>query len=174
MLIIEGIGDFLTTEKAAELLGLERGYVSKLCRNGKLSGAFIVGQKVWLIPVQAVIDYKPGLRGFAATQAKKREEEGKAIRAAKGLTGEDKKPSPRQEEPEYVTVEEAAEILKRSKRTVRSYCLSRRIAGARRMDKRGKGWLIPKASLNNVLPGVGIISETGQVLPLGRAKDAEV
>ncbi len=171
----------MDTQEAAEYLGYSPDYIGYLCRHDVFKGVRKLRGKAWIIPKQLVIDYKPGLRGFAVKQAKKRAEAEKAlaernaaIRAAKGLPPKEKKPSPRQEEPEYVTVEEAAEILHMAKRTVRSYCLSRRIAGARKMDKRGKGWLIPKASLDNVLPGVGIISEDGQVMPLGRGKDAEV
>ena len=163
-------------------MNLTRGRVCGLCRDGKLAGACRIGQRVWLVPEQSVIEYKPALRGFAAVQAKRREEAEKvlkeqnaAIRTAKGLPANDSETQNSSEElTEYVNVEEAAKILNRSKRTVRGYCLSRRIVGAARKDARGREWVIPKASLKNILPSIGVIRSDGTVMPLGGDKDAEV
>ena len=146
-----------------------------------MAGACRIGQRVWLVPEQSVIEYKPALRGFAAVQAKRREEAEKvlkeqnaAIRTAKGLPAADSEPLVSEEITEYVNVEEAAKILNRSKRTVRGYCFSKRIVGATRKDARGREWVIPKASLKNILPSIGVIRSDGTVMPLGRDKDAEV
>ena len=137
--------------------------------------------KMWLIPKQSIDDYEPALRGFAAVQAKRRAEAEKAlaeqnaaIRAAKGLPAVDSEASPA--ETKYVNVEEADKILNRSKRTVREYCSNFRIAGARKKDARGREWVIPKSSLKNILPSIGVIRSDGTVMPLGRGKaeDAEV
>lgn len=142
--------------------------------------------KMWLIPKQSIDNYEPALRGFAAVQAKRRAEAEKAlaeqnaaIRAAKGLPAVDSEDLSSGEAPaetEYVNVEEAAKILNRAKRTVREYCSSFRIAGARKKDARGREWLIPKSSLKNILPSIGVIRSDGKVMPLGRGKaeDAEV
>lgn len=160
-------------------MNLTRGRVCGLCRDGKLAGACRIGQRVWLVPEQSVIEYKPALRGFAAVQTKRREEAEKvlkeqnaAIRVTKGLPAAE--PSVSEEPTEYVNVEEAAKILNRSKRTVRGYCLSRRIVGATRKDARGREWVIPKASLKNILPSIGVIRSDGTVIPLGGDKNAEV
>ena len=139
--------------------------------------------KMWLIPKQSIDDYEPALRGFAAVQAKRRAEAEKAlaernaaIRAAKGLPERESEVLTPPAETEYVSVEEAAKILNRSKRTVRGYCSSLRIAGARKKDARGREWVIPKSSLKNILPSIGVIRSDGTVMPLGRGKaeDAEV
>ena len=134
--------------------------------------------KMWLIPKQSIDDYEPALRGFAAVQAKRRAEAEKAlaeqnaaIRAAKGLPERESEASPA--ETEYVNVEEAAKILNRSKRTVRGYCLSGKIVGASRKDARGREWVIPKSSLKNVLPSIGVIRSDGTVMPLGKDKAEE-
>lgn len=181
MYFIESIEDFITASEAAKLSGYSNDYIARLCREGILAGVQMKG-KMWLIPKQSVVDYKPGLRGFAATQAKRREEAEKvlkeqnaAIRTAKGLPANDTETQNSSEEPtEYVNVEEAAKMLNRSKRTVRGYCLSRRIVGATRKDARGREWVIPKASLKNILPSIGVVRSDGTVMPLGRDKDAEV
>ena len=178
---IINIKDFLTTDEVAKILNLTRGSVCDLCRKGKLAGASRVGQRVWVIPKQSIDDYEPALRGFAAVQAKRRAdaekalaEQNAAIRAAKGLPERESEAS--SVETEYVNVEEAAKILNRSKRTVREYCSNFRIAGARKKDARGREWVIPKSSLKNILPSIGVIRSDGTVMPLGRGKaeDAEV
>ena len=176
--LIGNIEDFITASEAAKLSGYSIDYIARLCREGILFGAQMKG-KMWLIPKQSIENYEPALRGFAAVQSKRRaeaekalKEQNAAIRAAKGLPADE--PSVSEEPIEYVDVEEAAKILNRSKRTVRGYCLSRRIAGATRKDARGREWLIPKASLKNILPSIGVIRSDGTVMPLGRGKDAEV
>ena len=179
MCFIESIEDFITASEAAELSGYSNDYIARLCREGFLAGAQMKG-RMWLIPKQSVKDYKPGPQGFAATQAKKRKEaeetlkeRNAAIRAAQGLPANDSETQNSSEEPvEYVNVEEAAKILNRSMRTVRAYCLSKKIAGATRKDARGKEWVIPKSSLKNILPSIGVIRSDGTVMPLGGDKDA--
>ena len=168
---------FMTVNQAADRAQLSVSHVRQLCIKGKLLGAHKMGMQ-WVIPEQSIDNYKPGPRGFGAKQAQMRAEAEKAlaeqnaaIREAKGLPAIDSEASAAPEEPmEYVNVEEAAKILNRSKRTVRGYCSSLRIAGARKKDARGREWVIPKSSLKNVLPSIGVIRSDGTVMPLGKDK----
>ena len=171
---------FMTVNQAADRAQLSVSHVRQLCIKGKLLGAHKMGMQ-WVIPEQSIDNYKPGPRGFGAKQAQMRAEAEKAlaeqnaaIRAAKGLPERESEAS--SVETEYVNVEEAAKILNRSKRTVREYCSNFRIAGARKKDARGREWVIPKSSLKNILPSIGVIRSDGTVMPLGRGKaeDAEV
>ncbi len=41
--------DYLTTQEAAEKWGISRRRVSKLCQEGRIDGAKLMG-KVWLVP----------------------------------------------------------------------------------------------------------------------------
>ena len=59
------------TDVAAQMLGCSTSNVCKLCKCGKLKDAVKVGSKVWIIPKQSVLDYKPGPKGFAAVKARK-------------------------------------------------------------------------------------------------------
>ena len=142
--------ELMTTKEAANFMGYAHDYVSRLCREGKLPGAQMVAQKVWLIPMKSVIDYKPGPQGFAAVQARKRAEEAaniqeqnRVIRDVKGLPQE----VPSSEEVvdcDYVSVEEAALKLGMSRRYVRKACIWGKFVGAK---KSGDNWLIPSNSL---------------------------
>jgi len=64
----------MTTEEAAKYLKYTTSYVCQLIKSGKISGAKKISQKAWLIPKTSIFDYKPGLQGFAAINAKKRAE----------------------------------------------------------------------------------------------------
>ena len=59
------------TNVAAQMLDCSTSNVCKLCKCGKLAGAVKVNSKAWLIPMQSVLDYKPGPKGFAAVKARK-------------------------------------------------------------------------------------------------------
>ena len=41
--------DYLTTQKAAEKWGISRRRVSKLCQEGRIDGAVLMG-KTWILP----------------------------------------------------------------------------------------------------------------------------
>ena len=45
--------DYLTTHEAAEKWGISRRRVSKLCQEGRIDGAKLMG-KVWFVPDSAV------------------------------------------------------------------------------------------------------------------------
>ena len=85
----------MTTKEAAEYLGYTVDYISQLCKKGKLPGAQRLGERVWVIPCQSVIDYKPGPRGLTILQERKRAEKkaflaecNEAIREAKSMANE--------------------------------------------------------------------------------------
>ena len=61
---------YMTTRQVAECLGYDPDYICSLCINGKLPGAGKFGN-AWAIPEQSVYEYKPGLQGQAAVQARK-------------------------------------------------------------------------------------------------------
>lgn len=44
--------DFLTTQRAAEKWGISRRRVSKLCQEGRIEGAVLMG-KTWILPANA-------------------------------------------------------------------------------------------------------------------------
>ena len=147
------IGEFMTTKEAADFMGYAHDYVSRLCRDGKLPGAQMVAQKVWVIPTQSVIDYQPGPQGFAAVQARKRAEEAasvqeqnRAIREAKGLLLGAVSSSEAMDGG-YISVDEAARELGMSRRYVRRMCGWGKFAGAK---KSGGDWVIPLQALTSV------------------------
>ena len=151
-------GDFITTNEAAEQMGYTPDYVSVLCKNGSLAGVFKFGD-TWAIPAQSVKDYRPGLRGFAATQEKKRQqakaelaEINEKIRAAKGLPADDGSNEERGQDAlsgSYITIDDAAEIFGRSKRTLRQFCDWGKIEGARKL-KTNKSWIMPYDEVKRV------------------------
>ncbi len=67
------IENYMTTKEAAEYLGYDPDYVCSLCINNKLPGAGKFGN-AWAIPKQSVHEYKPGLQGQAAVNARKEAE----------------------------------------------------------------------------------------------------
>lgn len=64
----------MTVEEAAKQLKYTKSAVCNICRRGEFPGARRVGQRVWIIPRASVMNYKRGLQGFAAVQARKRAE----------------------------------------------------------------------------------------------------
>lgn len=147
----------MTTAEAAEYRRLTVSQISYICKKGKFAGARKKGSR-WLIPKQSVIDYDPGPRGFAKTQAEKKAreaallaEQNAAIRAAKGLSTDDE-PADKKADPLsgiWMTVEQAAEFIGMSRRFVRQSCSDGRIKNARKRDSDG-AWLIPYDELINV------------------------
>ena len=133
--------ELMTTKEAANFMGYAHDYVSRLCREGKLPGAQMVAQKVWLIPMKSVIDYKPGPQGFAAVQARKRAEEAANIQEQNRVIRDT---SEEVVDCDYVSVEEAALKLGMSRRYVRKACIWGKFVGAK---KSGDNWLIPSNSL---------------------------
>ena len=64
--------DFLTVSQAAEELKKTAGWIRNLCIKGTLEGAEKIGVSNWLIPREAVLNYKPNKRGVKpGTQSKK-------------------------------------------------------------------------------------------------------
>ena len=157
----------MTTKEAAKRSGYSVDYVGRLCREGRLSGVFRMGDKIWLIPVKSIEEYKPGPRGRHAGEAKAREdavalnaELNSAIRVARGrpISEQIDEPQSGQETTqapiEYISVAEAADRIKMSQRAVRSWCKWGWIVGARKSDKKGKEWFIPVGSLEGALKHV--------------------
>lgn len=64
--------DYLTIEDAAQLLGFNKDTVSRLCRQGKIDGAFRFGSR-WLIPKESAEKYKSAPQGFAAIWQRKKQ-----------------------------------------------------------------------------------------------------
>lgn len=56
---------YYTTSQASRVMKLTRQHIAHLCRKGELPGAALVGH-TWLIPFDAVENYIPGPKGFAA------------------------------------------------------------------------------------------------------------
>ena len=90
---MEDINDFMTTGEAAKCTGYTQDYIGRLCREGELEGARIMGEKMWVIPRKSVINYKPGPQGFGAVKARKEAQKAamlaeinSAIRNARGLS----------------------------------------------------------------------------------------
>lgn len=66
--------DFMTVNEAATFLKKSTSMICKLCVRGKLTGAYKLGKKMWLIPEKSIMEYVPGPKGFAAVKARKQEE----------------------------------------------------------------------------------------------------
>ena len=56
--------DFVTVSQAAKIRQLSTGHIRQLCIEGKLLGAQKLGNQ-WVIPKKSILDYEPGLKGFA-------------------------------------------------------------------------------------------------------------
>lgn len=67
--------DVMTVAEAAEVLKKSTSLICKLCVQGKLAGAYKLGKKMWLIPEEAVREYVPGPKGFAAVWQNKHNQE---------------------------------------------------------------------------------------------------
>ena len=104
-------------------------------------------------------DYRAGLCGFAVTQEKKRQQAkaelaqiNAAIRAAKGFPADDGSNEERGQDAlsgSYITIDDAAEIFGRSKRTLRQFCDWGKIEGARKL-KTNKSWIMPYDEVKRV------------------------
>ena len=147
----------MTTAEAAEYRRLTISQISYICKKGKFTGARKKGAR-WLIPKQSVIDYNPGPRGFAKTQAEKKAkeearlvEQNAAIRKAKGLPPVG---APIDNDADHlsgclITVEQAAEIIGMSRRYIRQICSNGQIKGANKRESDG-AWLIPYDELKKL------------------------
>ena len=85
--------EFVSVQEAANIMGLDRSRVGRLCREGRFPGAAKVGSS-WIIPREAVLNHKPlppGVKSRAervkAERAALREEVEAAVSAAKGEEG---------------------------------------------------------------------------------------
>jgi len=85
--------EFVSVQEAANIMGLDRSRVGRLCREGRFPGAAKVGSS-WIIPREAVLNHKPLPPGVKprservkAEQAALREEIAAAVSAAKGEEG---------------------------------------------------------------------------------------
>ena len=82
--------EFVSVQEAANIMGLDRSRVGRLCREGRFPGAAKVGSS-WIIPREAVLNHKPLPPGVKprservkAERAALREEVEVAVSAAKG------------------------------------------------------------------------------------------
>ena len=85
--------EFVSVQEAANIMGLDRSRVGRLCREGRFPGAAKVGSS-WIIPREAVLNHKPLPPGVKprservrAERAALREEVAAAVSAAKGEGG---------------------------------------------------------------------------------------
>ncbi len=85
--------EFVSVQEAANIMGLDRSRVGRLCREGRFPGAAKVGSS-WIIPREAVLNHKPLPPGVKprservkAERAALREEVAAAVSAAKGEEG---------------------------------------------------------------------------------------
>lgn len=53
----------VTVSQAAEMSKYSAKHIRHLCATGKIEGAVMMG-KTWVLPLDALDDYKPGPRGF--------------------------------------------------------------------------------------------------------------
>ena len=85
--------EFVSVQEAANIMGLDRSRVGRLCREGRFPGAAKVGSS-WIISREVVLNHKllpPGVKPRServkAEQAALREEIAAAVSAAKGEEG---------------------------------------------------------------------------------------
>lgn len=85
--------EFVSVQEAANIMGLDRSRVGRLCREGRFPGAAKVGSS-WIIPREAVLNHKPLPPGVKprservkAERAALREEIAAAVSGAKGEDG---------------------------------------------------------------------------------------
>ncbi len=121
--------DNLSLEDAALLLRMSPVKLRMLCGYGRVAGAFMSNDE-WRIPVSTI----KTIRNAVIIDHVSLEE-------IDTLTPSDE---------DFVTVEEAAKILKRSLRQVRQFCLSRRLEGVRKSKLKKGDWLIPISSVLTV------------------------
>ncbi len=65
-------GEYMTAAEAASFLNRTKRCITRLCLNGKLSGAKKIGEKMWMIPKQAVLNFQPSPQGFAVTRPREK------------------------------------------------------------------------------------------------------
>ncbi len=86
---LETRNNFVSVSEAAEILGIDRSRVGRLCREGRFEGATKIGE-AWIIPREAVLNHthlKPGPK----TKAARREEDAALLKAViKGAVDEAK------------------------------------------------------------------------------------
>lgn len=85
--------EFVSVQEAANIMGLDRSRVGRLCREGRFPGAAKVGSS-WIIPREAVLNHKPLPPGvkprserLRAEREAWREEVESALPGAKGEEG---------------------------------------------------------------------------------------
>lgn len=57
------IEEYVDVAEGVKITGYSRTYIKRLCQQGKLHGAKKVAPRQWLIPRQALLDYRPAPRG---------------------------------------------------------------------------------------------------------------
>ena len=62
------IDDYVSVAEAVTITGYKQANITLLCRQGKLPGARKLGPRQWLIPRQALLDYRAGPRGQGAVK----------------------------------------------------------------------------------------------------------
>lgn len=72
--------EFVSVQEAADIMGLDRSRVGRLCREGRFPGATKIGTS-WIIPRASVLNHKPLPPGVKSKKAKLAAELGE-IRAA--------------------------------------------------------------------------------------------
>ena len=84
--MIEG---FLTVNETASMINKSNRQIARLCVNGELPGAQKVGC-MWLIPITAIQEYKPKLKGFAEVWRRRREKDKEIITTIKEVATSNK------------------------------------------------------------------------------------
>ena len=51
--------EYMTVAEAAKILNRTKQCIAKLCLTGKIVGARKFGERVWMIPTQSVLEFKP-------------------------------------------------------------------------------------------------------------------
>lgn len=64
--VLEG---YMTVKEAARYLNRSESLIRKLCNQGKLKGVIKIGTN-WLIPINSIVNYAPGPKGFAVMWAR--------------------------------------------------------------------------------------------------------
>ena len=76
--------EFVSVQEAANIMGIDRSRVGRLCREGRFSGATKIGSS-WIIPRESVLNHKPLPPGVKSQKAKlAAEREALLAEAAKG------------------------------------------------------------------------------------------
>ena len=52
-------GEYMTAAEAASFLNRTKRCITRLCLNGNFLGARKFGEKMWMIPTQSVLEFKP-------------------------------------------------------------------------------------------------------------------